>query len=98
MSQLTSDHNCNGDRSSDDAHVSGDGVESLVEEFIDRWETARAEGRDIDPENLYREHPQLLPAVREQIAALKWMPSPHSGLLVPHSVSLVLCSIFEVTQ
>ena len=50
-----------------------------TEELIDRWETARAEGCDINPEDLCREHPELLLAVREQIAALKWMPSPHSS-------------------
>jgi len=51
--------------------------EELIDELIDEWEAARADARDVSPEELCREHPELLAAVREQIAALKWIPSPH---------------------
>tara|TARA_R110002072_G_scaffold289831_2_gene457090 strand:+ start:21642 stop:23882 length:2241 start_codon:yes stop_codon:yes gene_type:complete len=53
------------------------GSECLIDDLIDRWEVAFAAGRELSPEELCGEHPELLAVVREQIAALKWLPSPH---------------------
>ena len=43
----------------------------LVNEFLDRWEEARDDGRTLLPEELCREAPHLLPAVRAQIERLQ---------------------------
>lgn len=47
-----------------------------VDELLDRWEQLRAAGEDISPEQLCQGSPELLDDVRQQIAALRWVPEP----------------------
>ena len=47
-----------------------------IDELLDRWEELREQGESISPEELCRDCPELLDAVKEQIFALQWVPSP----------------------
>ncbi|MFT5326609.1 MAG: serine/threonine protein kinase [Planctomycetaceae bacterium] len=62
---------------SDQEAEPGASREVAIECLVDRWEAAWSDGREISPEELCQDHPELLGDVREQIAALKWIPSPH---------------------
>lgn len=42
----------------------------IIDELLDRWETARDEGKAVSVEDLCAEHPDLLPIVREKIQVL----------------------------
>src|SRR5438093_1184923 len=42
-----------------------------ISELLSRWEQLRREGQSITPEELCREHPELLPRVRQQLEALQ---------------------------
>ena len=45
-----------------------------IDELLDRWEAARDRGESLAPEDLCREHPELLNEIKHAIAALAWVP------------------------
>jgi serine/threonine protein kinase len=50
--------------------------EEVIHELVDRWDAAREAGRRLSAEELCRDHPELIEAVRGYVTALKWLPSP----------------------
>jgi serine/threonine-protein kinase len=44
-----------------------------ITELLLRWDSLREQGQDITPEELCREHPELLPEVRRRLEALRAM-------------------------
>ncbi len=46
-----------------------------LDDLMDRWETAVERGKSVDPAQLCTSCPELLPALREKIAALQQMDS-----------------------
>src|SRR4051794_31978572 len=48
-------------------------AEEALQELLDRWEAARAEGDPVSAEELCRACPELLPVVREHVAAMAAM-------------------------
>jgi eukaryotic-like serine/threonine-protein kinase len=56
--------------------------DELLEEALERWEEEYRRGRDVPPEELCPGRPELLPALREHIEALKrvaWMERGEGG-------------------
>jgi len=51
----------------------GDDHEQLIDELLERWEDAHEAGLRISPEDLCRDHPDLLPEIRRQIGVLQTM-------------------------
>src|SRR5262245_35086015 len=45
----------------------------LIDELMLRWEAARGQGLNLQPEELCAAHPQLLDAVRQRILAIQTM-------------------------
>jgi len=50
--------------------------DTKIDELLDRWEELREQGESISPKELCRDCPELLGAVKEQVFALQWVPSP----------------------
>jgi eukaryotic-like serine/threonine-protein kinase len=48
-------------------------ADDRLEALLNAWHDARARGSDVPAADLCRDHPDLLPAVEEKLAALRWM-------------------------
>ena len=46
---------------------------NIVDEILDDWETAQAEGRYTTPDAICENHPELVEIVREYIGAIEWV-------------------------
>ena len=49
--------------------------DTRIDELLDHWEELRDQGKTVSPEELCRDCPELLEAVKEQVVALQWVPS-----------------------
>ena len=47
-----------------------DNASTLIDDLLDHWESERAVGRVLTPEELCKDHPKLIQAARQQIEAL----------------------------
>ncbi len=51
--------------------VADDGHDTLLEDLLAKWELARQDGAELSAEQIALDHPDMLAAVRNGIAALQ---------------------------
>src|SRR5438552_15398446 len=63
-----------------------------LHELLDRWEDCRSRGQQLSPEELCRDAPELLDAVRKHIGALQKVDVLLAGELVANRSASKMCA------
>jgi serine/threonine protein kinase len=62
---------------------------NVVDQILDDWETAQAEGRYTTPEAICSNHPELVDVIGEYIAAIEWVRDKEEQFFSPDTMASV---------